>query len=536
MNNFNLTSKNNHGITLIALVITIIVLLILAGISISLLFGQNGILTMANKAKTTWEQASEKERHQLDNAMEYNQVNSLYIWSIEDIIGNDKVKGINLSKLDYQVRTLGINTLYVQYGIYHQYGDKIDDNPAFQVLMKYAESKNIDVYLCDGEPTWYLDKNNTAITQILNTINTYNQTATKRIKGFISDIEFYLASDYQNATSDAERIALIKEYAEYSKGLCDLAESYNLSYAITLPYWLDADEFGTDALEEFYKIDFDHIAYMNYNRNYNIDSLSTEVALAKKYDKKIVSIAELQPFDSSEENLTFYNVGLDECLKTFDTLSKTYNYEKLGYSYHYYKPLVELIEKKYSDATDFYELIINPSVYGENVTPDQFKLVSDSNEELSGYTYTTSQNNTTSTSIIFYGLKFGNNYHLTLDSGEHSVEKDINYSKESNESYARTLGVPIAEKKYYTLELYGFDESNASASLCSGKLVSGSTSINGSLVDSGGYNILVFYGLEYDKEYTLELDDKSYTIVNGGKYSFPSQDQNYFGAGVTIKK
>ena len=44
--------KNNKGITLIALVVTIIVLLILAGVSIAMLTGQNGILTRANDAKT----------------------------------------------------------------------------------------------------------------------------------------------------------------------------------------------------------------------------------------------------------------------------------------------------------------------------------------------------------------------------------------------------------------------------------------------------------------------------------------------------
>lgn len=43
--------KNNKGITLIALVVTIIVLLILAGVSIAMLTGQNGILTNAQKAR-----------------------------------------------------------------------------------------------------------------------------------------------------------------------------------------------------------------------------------------------------------------------------------------------------------------------------------------------------------------------------------------------------------------------------------------------------------------------------------------------------
>ena len=43
--------KNNKGITLIALVITIIVLLILAGVSIAMLTGENGILTQSTRAK-----------------------------------------------------------------------------------------------------------------------------------------------------------------------------------------------------------------------------------------------------------------------------------------------------------------------------------------------------------------------------------------------------------------------------------------------------------------------------------------------------
>ena len=38
------------GITLIALVVTIVVLLILAGVSISMLTGENGIITQASKA------------------------------------------------------------------------------------------------------------------------------------------------------------------------------------------------------------------------------------------------------------------------------------------------------------------------------------------------------------------------------------------------------------------------------------------------------------------------------------------------------
>ena len=58
----------NHGVTLIALVITIIVLLILAGVTIATLTGQNGILTRATDASKESEIASVKEQAQLDIA------------------------------------------------------------------------------------------------------------------------------------------------------------------------------------------------------------------------------------------------------------------------------------------------------------------------------------------------------------------------------------------------------------------------------------------------------------------------------------
>ena len=57
--------QENRGITLIALVITIIVLLILAGVSIAMLTGENGLLTKVGDAKTNTDNAQIKERVQL---------------------------------------------------------------------------------------------------------------------------------------------------------------------------------------------------------------------------------------------------------------------------------------------------------------------------------------------------------------------------------------------------------------------------------------------------------------------------------------
>ncbi len=62
-----LKAKEFKGITLIALVITIIVLLILAGVTIAALSGDNGILTRAKEAKEKTEQAQKEEENTLTN-------------------------------------------------------------------------------------------------------------------------------------------------------------------------------------------------------------------------------------------------------------------------------------------------------------------------------------------------------------------------------------------------------------------------------------------------------------------------------------
>ena len=65
------SNKNNKGITLLALIVTIIVLLILAGVSIAMLTGNNGILTQAQKAKDEMDISQSKEENTLTNYEDY---------------------------------------------------------------------------------------------------------------------------------------------------------------------------------------------------------------------------------------------------------------------------------------------------------------------------------------------------------------------------------------------------------------------------------------------------------------------------------
>lgn len=59
--------KGQKGITLVALVITIIVLLILAGVTITLTLGENGIFKTAEKAGENYTQAQREELERLNS-------------------------------------------------------------------------------------------------------------------------------------------------------------------------------------------------------------------------------------------------------------------------------------------------------------------------------------------------------------------------------------------------------------------------------------------------------------------------------------
>ena len=72
--------KKNQGITLIALVITIIVLLVLAGVTISMLTSENGIIKQAEEAKFKAEMSELKEQLEVFNLGKISE-NSNYLES-----------------------------------------------------------------------------------------------------------------------------------------------------------------------------------------------------------------------------------------------------------------------------------------------------------------------------------------------------------------------------------------------------------------------------------------------------------------------
>lgn len=91
--------KNKKGITLIALVVTIVVLLILAGVSIAMLGGDNGIVTQAQKAKDKTREEGAKEQIGVEVAGSYGTDGKIDIPLLNKNLGNIEGLTYNGEKL-----------------------------------------------------------------------------------------------------------------------------------------------------------------------------------------------------------------------------------------------------------------------------------------------------------------------------------------------------------------------------------------------------------------------------------------------------
>ena len=94
-------NKKEQGITLIALVVTIVVLLILAGITINMLFSNGGIFKTAGDAANAWNEATINEQESLDNIADQigNLVNGQVGGGTEEDENIDQETGWDLNKV-----------------------------------------------------------------------------------------------------------------------------------------------------------------------------------------------------------------------------------------------------------------------------------------------------------------------------------------------------------------------------------------------------------------------------------------------------
>lgn len=179
--NVKYTSK---GITLIALVITIIVLLILAGVTIAILTGENGILTRATDAKEQTEIGDEKEKVELSAVGALAKDNGGEVK--RNHLNDELTSYIGTEGLDYTLSESETAPFMVKY-LDSGRSYLIDENGNVSKYEDIAEYVKVGQYV-DYNPT-ILDKNGTLVEASKLTYTSPTGSGTEHGNGYESEEE-----------------------------------------------------------------------------------------------------------------------------------------------------------------------------------------------------------------------------------------------------------------------------------------------------------------------------------------------------------
>ena len=218
-------SKIDKGITLIALVISIIVMLILAGISLNAVIGDNGIITQAQNA-TYMQSVAVIEEY----------LNSYYVEHYEDMKDVDSkiLTMINLEPSWFYIpANEGIGGLrYVVDADGHALGEAGEGTYADYVALNdvYGVTENLQVYYCSNGTDSIMG----VTTDELNADNplreVFNKDDNSAFYNLLSSFDIADASGNKDGILTAEELKAVTQLTiNSSSGITDFSEFYNLS-------------------------------------------------------------------------------------------------------------------------------------------------------------------------------------------------------------------------------------------------------------------------------------------------------------------
>ena len=227
--------------------------------------------------------------------------------------------------------------------IYQKISDKLSEKEVLAFLKRQARMGNKVWYLA-GDKSWALDENAESMKAVVEDVIAWNRIAEEGcgFQGIVWDVEPYLLDEW-----DEDADACMEQYVENCKVTYELAKATGLQVLMCIPYHYD-NRGMEEELEVLISSGCDGVAVMNYNKKDEVGQIETELKLAKKYDKQIINIVELQEpgkYDLEEIN-TYYNDGFAAVEESFKQLEEYYAYEKLGFSWHYLKTAIELMEEE----------------------------------------------------------------------------------------------------------------------------------------------------------------------------------------------
>ncbi len=211
-------------------------------------------------------------------------------------------------------------------------------------FLSRRKEQDQNVYYLTGEPEWGIEPDARHMKESIQTVCNWNEQSDDGagFTGIVWDIEPYLLD-----TWDDDPKHHLTQFALNCAEAYELAHEQNLLIIICIPNFYDRISLE-DVLEALIRSGCDAIAVMNYDKTDEAGQIAAEASLADRHGKALINITELQKpgFHHLTEKNTYYQDGYHAVEESWDRLRQEYPDSRLGFSWHYLKPALELIDKE----------------------------------------------------------------------------------------------------------------------------------------------------------------------------------------------
>ena len=236
--------------------------------------------------------------------------------------------------------------------IYQQFSDDTLESEEAKGFVKRLKENNIQVYALLGEAEWAYETDAETLIGEIKRVAEYNSNnKNNSIVGVMVDVEPYLLDEWEEEGDTRDK--LMEDYLECIKNAYQYAKENGLKFFVCVPTFYDV--VCENILEGLIDGACDGVAVMNYNRSDEYGQIEAEVRLSREHNKDIVCIYELQKAEKHdlEDINTYAGEGLEALWKSAKNLKERFGYSKLGFAYHYYEPLKEMLAEEDVSVKDF---------------------------------------------------------------------------------------------------------------------------------------------------------------------------------------
>jgi len=235
-----------------------------------------------------------------------------------------------------------MNTLSCK-SIYQYIPEATPEALVLDYLVRRKE-QNQNVFYLAGEAEWGIEPDARHMRETIETVGIWNKKAANGtgFAGIVWDIEPYLLDAWEDATKDC-----MEQFTNNCVDAYQAAQEQNLLIIVCIPNFYDRIALE-EPLELLIQSGCDAIAVMNYDKTDETGQIAAEARLAAKHNKALIHITELQEpgYHHLTEKNTYYHDGFHAVEKSWDQLRQNYPDSRLGFSWHYLKPALELMDKE----------------------------------------------------------------------------------------------------------------------------------------------------------------------------------------------